>query len=79
MVASLSHLIGPLKVCADDAEKVFEYFDCLPETEKEKMHCFSLFSNCIDKIDIYPVFIDARDWIEIDTPQDIEIASKKLN
>ena len=42
------------------------------------MHCFSLFSNCIEKIDFYPVFIDDRDWIEIDTIEDLENAESFL-
>ena len=72
LIDANAEVMGPLKVCADDAGKVIEYFDSLPESKKEKMHCFSLFSNCIDKIDFHPVFIDDRDWIEIDTPEDLE-------
>ncbi len=72
LIDANAEVMGPLKVCADDAEKVIEYFDSLPESKKEKMHCFSLFSNCIEKIDFHPVFVDDRDWIEIDTPEDLE-------
>jgi len=72
LIDANAEVMGPLKVCADDAEKVIDYFDFLSETEKEKMHCFSLFSKLITKIDYQPVFVDDKTWIEIDTPEDLE-------
>ena len=67
-----AEVMGPLKVCADAAEKVIDYFESLSENEKEKMHCFSLFSKLVDIIDYHPVYVDDRTWIEIDTLVDLE-------
>ncbi len=71
-----AEVMGPLKMCADDAEKVIKYFDSLKKTEKEKIHCFSLFSDCVDKIDFHPVYVHDTDWLEIDTPEDLDNARK---
>ena len=67
-----AEVMGPLKICAIDAEKVINYFDSLSEPEKEKIHCFSLFSKLVNIIDYHPVYIDDKTWIEIDTPKDLE-------
>ena len=72
LIDANAEVMGPLKICAEDAEKVIDYFDSLSEIEKEKMHCFSLFSKLITKIDYYPIFVDDRSWIEIDTPEDLK-------
>ena len=70
LIDANAEVMGPLKVCAGAAEKVINYFDSLSENEKEKMHCFSLFSKLVDIIDYHPVYVDDRTWIEIDTPED---------
>ena len=67
-----AEVMGPLKVCAGAAEKVVDYFESLSKNEKEKMHCFSLFSKLVGIIDYYPVYVDDSTWIEIDTPEDLE-------
>ena len=36
LIDANAEVMGPLKVCADDAEKVIEYFDSLPESKKRK-------------------------------------------
>jgi len=72
LIDANAEVMGPLKVCAVAAEKVINYFDSLSETEKEKIHCFSLFSKLIDMIDYHPVYVDDRTWIEIDTPEELE-------
>lgn len=72
LIDANAEVMGPLKVCADAAEKVINYFDSLSEIEKDKMHCFSLFSKLVDIIDYHPVYVDDRTWIEIDTPEDLE-------
>jgi len=65
-------IMGPLKICSDDIGKVINYYDSLSDDQKEKMHCFSLFSNCIKAIDYYALFINDNEWREIDTHEDLE-------
>jgi choline kinase len=66
-----AEVMGPLKMCSEDAGKIIEYYDSLPKIEKEKMHCFSLFSNSIEMIDYYPIFVNDNEWKEIDTSEDL--------
>ena len=72
-------VMGPLKVCANDSNKIMEYYESLSNEEKNKMHCFSLFSSCIDKIDYYPLYINDNEWKEIDTKEDLENVSDFFN
>ena len=67
-------IMGPLKICANDAKKVIKYYDSLSYSEKVKLHCFSLFSRLLGEIEYYPIYFEDGSWIEIDTASDLKIA-----
>jgi len=74
LIDANAEVMGPLKISKTDSHKVIEYFKSLTVEEQFKMHCFGLFSNCINIIDFHPVFINDGAWVEIDTKNDLEKA-----
>ena len=73
---SNAEVMGPLKISSEDTNKIINYFDSLSLTQREKMHCFSLFSNLISQINYSPIYINDKDWLEIDTPEDYKNANR---
>mgnify|MGYP001484932625 CR=1 FL=1 len=74
LIDANAEVMGPLKLSSDEARKVINYFDSLSKIKKAKIHCFSLFSKLVDIINYYPIYIDDKNWIEIDTIEDLEKA-----
>jgi len=85
---NISEFIGILKFSPHGWRVLMELCQKLKANHKGNFHYAEMFSQAyitdiIQELielnyDVKPIFVEG-DWIEIDTPQDIEIASKKLN
>lgn len=85
---NISEFIGILKFSPHGWRVLMELCQKLKANHKGNFHYAEMFSQAyitdiIQELielnyNVKPIFVEG-DWIEIDTPQDIEIASKKLN
>jgi choline kinase len=71
-----AEVMGPIKLCADDAKQLLLFYNSLSENRKKELHCFSLFSERVENILFKPVYFSDGSWVEIDTPEDLQIASE---
>ena len=75
---SNAEIMGPVKLKQKNSLKILNYFNSLPYNEQKKKHCFSLISECIDKIDFSPIYVKDNNWFEIDDYNDYKNAKKLL-
>jgi len=73
-----AEIMGPLIMNDQDAKIVINYYNSLTIKEQKKLHCFSLFSNCLDNVSYYPIYINDDEWEEVDSLLDLENAENKI-
>lgn len=73
-----AEIMGPIKISQKAAKEITLYYKSQKTDERLKLHCFSLISNCITKLDFHPIYINDSDWFEIDTIEDLENAESFL-
>lgn len=75
---SNAEVMGPLMMNAENAKKIIEYYQSLNIDIQKKMHCFTLFSNCINDVLFSTLRIEDSDWQEIDSIKDLNDAKQKI-
>ena len=70
--------MGPLKISKDSSSIIIDYYNLLTKNVQLNMHCFSLFSKLVKKINYRPIIVDDLYWNEIDTIEDINFFLNKV-
>jgi len=73
-----AEVMGPLMMNGENAKKIIEYYQSLNIDIQKTMHCFSLFSNCINNVVFSTLRIEDSDWQEIDSIEDLNNAKQKI-
>ena len=75
---SNAEIMGPVKLKEKNSLKILNYFNSLSLVKQKEKHCFSLLSECIDKIDFFPIYVEDNSWFEIDDHNDYKNVKKLL-
>ena len=71
-----AEIMGPVKLKEKNSRKILNYFKTLSKADQKQKHCFSLFSECINDINFYPVVVGDNAWYEVDNKSDLDDANK---
>ena len=70
-----AEIMGPVRISQKAAKEIIYYYESQKPDVQLRMHCFSLISNCITKINFHPIYVNDNDWFEIDTIEDLNNAN----
>jgi len=78
LIENNAEIMGPVKISINHLKKITKYFESCTLDQQLKMHCFTLFSECLDFINYKPLFINDTDWKEIDNKDDYMEAKRLI-